>query len=143
MLYHHYRTRTRYFLFQFRGRLIQVANNMENSSCKVGTTTFVLNMTSAFYTNDSVIVSNDKYANLLEQTETALFVISFVLAPVTITGNLMVQSQCINFVAFVRSPICLLAVSLWLTVFWDYVLYHYTHCSTLTTILESISICVC
>jgi hypothetical protein len=66
---------------------------MENSSCKVGTTTFVLNMTSAFYTNDSVIVSNDKYANLLEQTETALFVISFVLAPVTITGNLMVQSQ--------------------------------------------------
>ena len=94
-----------------------VANNMENSSCKVSTTTYVLNMTSAFYTNDSVIVSNDKYANLLEQTETALFVIIFVLAPVTITGNLMVQSQCINFVAFVRSPICLLAVSLWLTVF--------------------------
>ena len=69
---------------------------MENSSCKFGTTC-VLNMTSMSYANNSVILSNDQYANLLEQTETALFVISLVLAPVTITGNLMVHISMYKF----------------------------------------------
>lgn len=70
---------------------------MENSSCIVGTSTCVLNMTSTVYTNDSVIVSNDKYAYLLEQTQTALFVISLVLASVTITGNIMVHISMYKF----------------------------------------------
>jgi hypothetical protein len=41
-------------------------------------------MTTMLYTNFSAFVSNEKYANILEHTDTVLFCISLVLTPVTI-----------------------------------------------------------
>jgi len=70
--------------------------NMEHFSCSVGNIS-MSNMTTISDTNCSVILSNDMYANLLRQTEIALFFISIALSPVTIIGNLMVEISMYKF----------------------------------------------
>jgi hypothetical protein len=75
---------------------IKAVHNMENYSSTIGYNS-ILNMTTMLYTNFSAFLSNEKYANILEHTDTVLFCISLVLTPVTIIGNIMVHISMYTF----------------------------------------------
>ena len=75
---------------------IKAVHNMENYSSTIGYNS-ILNMTTMLYTNFSAFLSNEKYANILEHTDTVLFCISLVLTPVTIIGNIMVHISMYKF----------------------------------------------